>query len=548
VLLELDLPDVPELRAAVTAFLERGRALQREALLEVRAAIMGQPGGIAERVRAAVYAQSLGLPLTARTLHLAAVALAGLPPVGDLLRELARATGADDAFGLVARSPAPTELERVVRLLATGPEARLAQGARGIVLEGRPPEGAANGPALKGAAPSGALKDPAPDGVPQGPETGPGRANRSASQQGQPMAPDGAAPMASLQSPSALAARQGQRMSPDGAAWMAAPERPSGGAAQQGAGTAPAGAPPMEALETPSAGMARPGQGMAADGVPEGVAQPRAGGVPDLRASPEATGGGGNGAGATVATDARTILARLAGLDEGIGAVPAALTAAGPVPEPVRALARLLHDRIELQQAINAARAAAPGRQGGESGGARGGAPDALHPAAGAERTAIAMGPAAEWPPGASLSANDSAAHAGGRIGMEGGPAPVTVSIPLAWGDRFVTVDLAVERDASRRHQAAAAGRGAVRARLAVRLGRIGEVAADLRLAGQALRCHLAAERATKDALAAAAQDLRARWEGIGLRVEALDCGLLERAGPPAAGALALPPRVELVA
>jgi len=97
-------------------------------------------------------------------------------------------------------------------------------------------------------------------------------------------------------------------------------------------------------------------------------------------------------------------------------------------------------------------------------------------------------------------------------------------SIPLAFGGQFTTVELTVQRDSGGRGEADGAA-SSVRAHFSVRLDRLGEVGADLRLSGPSLRGRLSAPPGpAHDLLSAAVEELRGRWQQAGFQVDALDC------------------------
>ena len=465
VLAQLELPVSAELRAAVMALVDRGRPLTRPSLLAVRSAIAGQPA-LAESARAAVTLQELGLPLTQRALELARAALTETPPLplGDLLQDLA-AAGWPEAAALAVEEPTAAELQRVVTLLAESPENALAATMA---------------------------------------ETGSATTT--------PLATSDAAPSGNAGFP------QPQPASGDAAQSLPASIPETTDATDGVAANVAASAPGMEsdypALPRTAAGTPTDVEAWTAPAVPSNRGRAEGGGAP----VPSAVGdtvwdGEASAAGRAVATlpaDARTVLARAA--------------AAPDLPAAVRALARVLHDRIELQQLGNAAALARASRQPDLAGSAQmpqrtagGTVPSASlsAPSAGGVPNNAAPDLAAAVPNALPDLATAAALPAG---------VPLAFSIPLAMGGQYSTVELSVQRDAGGR--SGATGRSsAVRASFTVTLARLGQVRADLRLDGPALRCRLSAlPGAAHAALSEALPALRDALAATGFRVESLDC------------------------
>jgi hypothetical protein len=196
--------------------------------------------------------------------------------------------------------------------------------------------------------------------------------------------------------------------------------------------------------------------------------------------------------------------------------------AAPDLPAAVRALAQTLHDRIELQQLANAA---------------------SLAPATTQQTTGTPPPPSAlsVTPPPTSATPTPGGDQASAATTApqpaHGSPpaASLALSIPLAIGGRHATMELAIQRDPPSRRDAGEVGTAPIRAQFSVRLQRLGEVSADLRLSATTLRCRLSAPPGpAHDLLSSATADLRARWEQAGFHVDALDC-LVAAPGAPAA-------------
>jgi hypothetical protein len=211
---------------------------------------------------------------------------------------------------------------------------------------------------------------------------------------------------------------------------------------------------------------------------------------------------------ATRALDARTVLARAA--------------AAPDLPAAVRTLAQTLHDRIELQQLANAASLATQQTEGT--------APP---------RSVLSATPLST--PSPLTPGGDPVPAAGAPQPAHGSPPPASLalSIPLGIGGQHATLELAIQRDRPSRRDAGEESAASIRAQFSVRLQRLGEVSADLRLSASTLRCRISAPPGpAHDLLSSATADLRARWEQAGFHVDALDCLVAS----PGAGAAVPPP------
>jgi hypothetical protein len=200
--------------------------------------------------------------------------------------------------------------------------------------------------------------------------------------------------------------------------------------------------------------------------------------------------------GASVMDDAPAATVRLAGPADARTLL--ARTAATPLlPEAVRALAQVLHDRIEFQQLANAAALT------------RADNPPPQRPATGHSEVAGELDAPAS--PGAPVSGQQSTTLA--------------FSVPLAMNGQFTTLELTVQREPPSRRNVDAAEVTPVRAHFTVSLQRLGEVAADLRLAGSSLRCRISVPPGPgHDLVAGTVSDLRARWEEAGFHVDGVDC------------------------
>jgi len=175
------------------------------------------------------------------------------------------------------------------------------------------------------------------------------------------------------------------------------------------------------------------------------------------------------------------------------------------VSERVREMVAALHDRVELEQlrAAGVTRGAAVSQTTGllEAQG---------DPFATAGPTAPAV-PAPALPP-ATLPSH-----------------PIALSIPLAIGGQFATLQLHVQREPEGGNRSPSDAPAAIRASFTLHLRRLGEVGADLRLAGPQVRCRLrAASPDVATRLSEGMSGLQARLEVAGLDVRQMDCVLAD--------------------
>ena len=179
-----------------------------------------------------------------------------------------------------------------------------------------------------------------------------------------------------------------------------------------------------------------------------------------------------------------------------------------PVSVSVRELVTILHDRIELDQLRAAAVLRAEAQPASASAG-------------GADPTAAAP-PAAPAP----------------QLPLH----PIALSVPLAIGGQFATLQLVVQRDGEGAGPERDAGPPAVRASFTLHLRHLGEVGADVRLRGPQVRCRLRAPSpAVEQRLTAEIDALKERLQTVGLDVRQLEVsGAGAVASPPESGPLSL--------
>lgn len=536
VLSELDLPATPPFRAAVGALVAAAQPLEREAIVAVRNAIVAAGGDLDGSARAAALLRSLDVPLTARSLALAraaggvAAGAAGAPggPLGHAIRELLRSViGAGgeavaepaggspgtDVRTLGARAADAGELRRVVHLMGDPVEAPLAVAARRA--GGAPPESAA------------ASDVSGRSGETSGVARAPGRAASTTGTQ------------AAATAPPQNTATPGTGSTGDARVALGdapAAGRPPAVGGEGSASPAPAttGTPPppsartilaqlaqalIEAPANPAAAASRDVPGGARVPAPAQPAAPPGGSATATSAVapvalPAVPGSASVAAGAVPTEEASSLAAARPPLDT------------APVAGTQAALAGHVHDLVELEQLRNAVIAA---RERARAGGgvpplnrlpgdvaARGTTGSVVHGAEPAPSPGGTPSPASA-PPSGSASPGPA---------LLPGPdlPPYVVTVPLAFGGRLETLELAVQRDAPRRTTAGDAVPG-VRAQLTLTLDRLGSVGADLRLHGAAVRCILrATEGPPLTALAAAVPSLRARLAAAGFQVDTVEC------------------------
>lgn len=171
---------------------------------------------------------------------------------------------------------------------------------------------------------------------------------------------------------------------------------------------------------------------------------------------------------------------------------------------PAAILARVIHDRLEYQQLGNAAVLARGGWENASTSTASA-TPNPGAPTTGARPEATASAFPANVPlppPGDALN----------------------FSVPLAFAGQMATLELTVWRDGGRRQEAHEESTPGLHARMRLELSQLGRVGADIRIAGQNLRCRLTADRDETNALLQAnGEALLDRLRGVGFTVEGLD-------------------------
>jgi hypothetical protein len=499
-LVELDLPDTAPFRAAAQALFEAGQPLSRHALFAVRNAMAGHPGPHAENARAVVALQSLGVAITSRSLTLARTAApgpGGVPAsLGDLLRDLVQVltrSGSD--------LPA-TPLDASVLRASSRP------GPPGTsdTAPGAPTN--ASTPARSSNAASSAFTAPAPAPTAGG-------------------LPNNAAPVPVLLTarPALLPSTVSTSPVDTGSTSLSQTSAPALSTASSQVPDLPGS--PLRALALVLSQLA-----VRTASVPEllRVVQLIAEGPESklVRALPAST----EGVGQASPPDARTVLRAIAG-SAGPPEPPRPVNASPSTPPPlgsddglpdvlqiIRSQITALHDRIEFQQLANAAALA--------------------RSTADAQASARSALGATQSDQGSSGLVSARSLDAGSAMpttttpSAAPGPAPtLTLSIPLAAGGQFSTLELTVQPDGTSAHEADAAPFLGLHARFTLRLEHLGEVSADLRLDGNTLRCRLATEAgASFRLLSSKASTLRDRLQRAGFEVERLECAPLPANDP----------------
>jgi hypothetical protein len=238
---------------------------------------------------------------------------------------------------------------------------------------------------------------------------------------------------------------------------------------------------------------------------------------------------GGQSAWVAAGPDARSFLGALLALFGGTtrpGSTPLATGAGATLPQPpdpptagtppsqlperlatpAAMLARVIHDRLEYQQLGNAATLARGGWENGvQSGTSPSGTPTPGSSTLGTrpEANAPAFPPSVLVPPPGDA---------------------LNFSVPLAFAGQMATLELTVWRDGGRRQDAQEESTPGLHARMRLDLSQLGRVGADIRIAGQNLRCRLTADRAETTALLQEnGEALLGRLRDVGFTVEGLD-------------------------
>ena len=564
VLRALDLPDTAATRAVVTALVERGQPLTRDTIVALRAVVARETGQEIQNARGAVDALLKGIPVTLRSAALARSTTSGVTaaPMGSLLQELmvaietappgalrtpvdgalavaapvaeqgtgalaaaseaasaalpaglpAAAVATTDARGalarllegMVAQNPTAVELQRVISVLQGAPEARMTQAILEATAQAAQPTTAADeasgGPAAQVSA--GAETNVPATTLPGGAVT-PG---------GVPIVVGTATPTAAVASGANLADATVPQA--DG---VVVPNVPGVANGQSGVAavasrsfgaTGDLNAPPTPNAPTAAAGVA-------------------AGAVSVALASSIAS--SGQSAWVTAGPDARSFLGALLALFGGTsrpGAAPSAPSTATTVPQgpdpsaagtlpnqvpdrsatPAAILARVIHDRLEYQQLGNAATLARGGWENGSQAG---------------------TAPSGTSTPGTSTPGTRPEANAPAFPANVSVPPPgdaLNFSVPLAFAGQMATLELTVWRDGGRRQDTHEESTPGLHARMRLELSQLGRVGADIRIAGQNLRCRLTADRAETNALLQAnGEALLGRLRDVGFTVEGLD-------------------------
>jgi hypothetical protein len=552
VLRALDLPDTAATRAVVTALVERGQPLTRDTIVALRAVVAREAGQEIQNARGAVDALLKGIPVNLRSAALARSTASGVTaaPMGSLLQELmvaiessppgALRTPADGAVivatpvseqapaplatateapasvppattppavtattdargalarlleGMVAQNPTAAELQRVITVLQGAPEARIAQAVLDAMAQATSATasdaGSADVPVLAtasgvGAGASGGL-------IVAGTAPSPGAVAGMA-------VPGTAVPSVDLPGAGGAVPSLPNVPSPVTGASVAA--RATGEAIDPDAPT------PL--------GSSGPAAVIVAGAVSVALAAPTAGGVPSVWV--------------TAGPDARSFLGALLALFGGTtrpGAAPGAPTTAStlprpgepatagtpanPVPDraamPAAILARVIHDRLEYQQLGNAAVLARGGWENASTS-TTSGTPNPGAPMTGARPEVTAS----------TFPANVPLPPPGDALNF---------SVPLAFAGQMATLELTVWRDGGRRQEAHEESTPGLHARMRLELSQLGRVGADIRIAGQNLRCRLTADRDETNALLQAnGEALLDRLRAVGFTVEGLD-------------------------
>lgn len=533
ILAEFGLPLTPELRLATAAFVERGLPLSRESLLAARTALAGQPGAVAENARLVANLVALGIPPTARSLALARGVMTQSPlvPLGDLLRNMLREAGLD--LSDPGDAPAPTG--KATSDPGAGPNRAALPGADGHAVPSDP-DGVAGGAANPAGSQTGSPASATGQGTPAGRNE-----LRAAILQFAANSPDaselqrvvqllGETPEAHL----AAALQSGQDGGEPGTGGPASgtPSAESPDASTTGAAGPLAGQPAGSGPVAPTAREAL--SALANLDLPAAPASRDLTGANGLAAQPPPAAGESARPDRPLSTGEAPRPGELAGRagDEGdpASAGSAAQNAPPEMSDAVRVLVGTLHDRLEFQQLQNAAAAARGARTAA--------AMQSLMPA-----TPL-LPPDVESPAtvfrllaGGIRSPGDGAPLPASPVGVPPLPVPgaglpdqaslaaMQFSLPLAFGGRFSTLELAVQREAPRQ-RGSEPGVAGVRAQFAVQLRHLGVVSADLRLAGATLRCRFTVpEGPAAEALSEALGELHQRFQAVGFAVEALSCG-----------------------
>ena len=561
VLRALDLPDTAATRAVVTALVERGQPLTRDTIVALRAVVARETGQEIQNARGAVDALLKGIPVTLRSAALARSTASGVTaaPMGSLLQELmvaietappgALRTPVDGALavaapvteqasgalavateasaaalpagmpalgaattdargalarlleGMVAQNPTAAELQRVISVLQGAPEARIAQAVLDATAQAALPSVAADAAAGGAAtlAAVGAEANVPVTALPGGAVT-PG---------GVPIVAGTATPTTTVVPGAAVA---GVAPGTDGVV----PNVPVAGV-QAG----------QTAVSSRGFGVAVDPNATTVPGAPTAAATVTAGAVSVALAASMAS--SGQSAWVTAGPDARSFLGALLALFGGTsrpGSAPSALTNGATLPQPpdpattgtppnqvpdrsatpAAILARVIHDRLEYQQLGNAATLA---RGGWENGGQAGATPSGTSTPGTSTPSARPEANAPAFP------ANVSVPPPGDALNF---------SVPLAFAGQMATLELTVWRDGGRRQDAHEESTPGLHARMRLELSQLGRVGADIRIAGQNLRCRLTADRAETNALLQEhGEALLGRLRDVGFTVEGLD-------------------------
>jgi hypothetical protein len=428
---------------------------------------------------------------------------------------------------MVAQNPTATELQRVISVLQGAPEARIAQ----AILDAMVPAGSAD---VSGQVP-GASSSP-------GPTVGAGTNVPATALPGGAVTASGGASVAGMATAPTVAsgATVLGNVVPGEDGFV--PNLPPSGAPGEASIRAPRSS--GNAIDPSASPISRTGTGA--------TAAVGAGAVSVALASSMT--GTGQSAWITAGPDARSFLGALLALFGGTSRPtltsptstpsttlpqPSAQAAAGSSanqspdrpPSPTAILARVIHDRLEYQQLGNAATLA---RGGWESGGTTTAStagvptPNTTNPGARPEVTASTFPANVPLPPPGDA---------------------LNFSVPLAFAGQMATLELTVWRDGGRRQDAHEESTPGLHARMRLDLSQLGRVGADIRIAGQNLRCRLTAERdETNAVLQANGEALLDRLRDAGFTIEGLDYRPFApmASGPSAVGTPSVVRRVDM--
>jgi hypothetical protein len=508
-LAELDLPNTPELRAAVHALVARGQPLAREALLAVRSAFAGQPGDAAENAQAALDLLLHDLPVTPRSLVLARTALTQ-PPVGDLLRDLvAAATVSDGAEATASLAPGTlpaAEGQRVPAVPTGAPGAITATGTLPPALPG------ATSPTIP--LPAALPPESAPPAVPPtpgqsrsdaSPATVPASVTSALSEVG------GQPPLArtiltlAVSTPTAADLQRVVQLIAEG------PEAKLVQAVESDAppSAAPDSDPPLPADGPEASPLPLPPREIGPDARTLLAAIAERATSTDARAGDSRQPGEGDSLEPSTAAEGRSATVAGGGELSTAPRSPGLATA-------IQTLAGALHDKIEMQQLVNATTLAREGRS----------LPAPTGTAIDAVEGVIAPGRSPGQLAGGFVAPSQAPALTSDL------PQPLLFSLPLAFAGQLATLELAVQREAPQRGRTgpSVAAAAPVRAQFSLQLDRLGRVGADVRLDGGNVRCRLSAElESTQQVLREGLGDLESRLTAAGFAVTSLDCTSIPR-------------------